>query len=255
MKKKYIFILAAIVIIIAVLIISSVVSKNMNSPKTSVSSNQNANGNNAIPPLSGNGLNNASQPAVTSEEIGQQIKNNAEAAKNQETKISEFTVKDSNGKIVPFRNFLQSSGAKIDEPVLKLSDELEYTLFNCSAASSASPTGLIFEVNKDQDLKSYVSSGDPLKNNVKKWENKMFQDLSPIFFPGESFFQTPIFNETRFDTSNGINSIVIRYANLKSNSGKTFSIDWSMFYDQIFISSNKDCLRQLLNKHQDQLEP
>lgn len=255
MKKKYIIILVVISLPLIALSLKIIFSKNTNTINTNTPPSSNENINNTLPQATGNGSNNISQQAVASEEISRQIKGNTEAAKNQKTKISEFTVKDSEGKIVLFRTFLQSSGLKIDEPVLKLSDELEYTLFNCSLDSSASATGLIFEVNKNQDLKSYVNSVDPLTENVKKWENKMFQGLSPLFFSGESFSQFPSFNETKFDMSNGINTVIIRFANLKAESGKTFSVDWSMFDGKIFISNNKECLRNLLNKYQDQVEP
>lgn len=255
MKKKNIIILAVISLPLIVISLKIIFSKNTSSTNTSIPPSSNENINNTLPQATGNGSNNISQQAVTPEDINRQIKSNIESAKNQKSKISEFTAKDSTGKIVLFRTFLQSSGLKIDEPVLQLSDKLEYALFNCSSDPSASEAGLIFEVNKDQDLKSYVNSVDPLTENVKKWENKIFQDLSPLFFPGESFPQSPSFNETKFEMSNGLNSSTIRFANLKSDSGKTFSVDWSMFDGKIFISNNKECLRKLLNAHQDQLEP
>lgn len=255
MKKKNIIILAVITLPLIALSLKIIFSKNTSSTNTNTPPSSNENVNNTLPQTIGNGSNNISQQAVTPEDVSRQIKSNIEAAKNQKTKVSEFTVKDPDGKIVLFRSFLQSSGLKIDESVLQLSDNSEYTLFNCSSDSSVSAAGLIFEVNKDQDLKSYVNSVDPLTENVKKWESKMFQGLSPLFFPGESFPQSPSFNETKFNMSNDINTVTIRFANLKADSGKTFSIDWSMFDGKIFISSNKDCLRKLLNKYQDQVEP
>ena len=255
MEKKNIFIIIAIILVVAVIVFYIIFSKNMNSTSNNIPLNQSQNSSSTIPRLSGGELNDISQEVIAPQYITDQIKSNIESAKNMESKISEFTVKNSSGENLSFRSFLQSSGLKMDESVLRLSDQTEYSVSNCSTDSFAPATGLIFEVNKDQDLKNYVDSVDRLTEAVKKWENKMFQDLSILFFPGESFSQIPSFNEIRFDTSNNINSVIVRFANLKSESGKTFSVDWSMFNNQIFISNDKECLRNMLNERQDQLEP
>lgn len=256
MKTKNIFILIAIIIIVAIIVLAIILKYVKPLNNGIPADNKNNNTNSDVPPLSGSesGLQ-VSQRTAGIEDMRKQINSNIEAAEKSNSKTSEFTAKTWDGKIMPFRNFLQSNDVKIDESVLKLSDEQEYSQFNCSLNYSAFATGLIFEVNKNQDLKSYLNSVDPLTESVEKWEKNMFQDLAPLFFPGESFSQSPKFSENRFDTSNGINAATIRYANLKADSGKTFSIDWSMFFEQIFISNDKDCLRQQLNKHQEALEP
>jgi len=255
MKKKNIFIIIAMILVVTVVVLYFVLSKKTVLPNDSASLNSNTNVGSAVPQLSTGTSDEVAQGAILPQDIENQIKGNIESAKNTESKVSEVTAKNSSGKNISFQSFLQSSGLKMDESVLRLSDQAAYKVFNCSVDSSNASAGLIFEVNKSQDLKSYLGSVDLLTGNVKKWESKMFQDLSPLFFPGEFFSQVPNFNEVRFDTSNGINSVVIRFANSKSESGKTFSIDWSIFNNQIFISNDKDCLRKILNEHQDKLEP
>ena len=100
-----------------------------------------------------------------------------------------------------------------------------------------------------------ISSYIPKWKKYEKLGEVYISDLSPLFFSGKSFNKEPAFNEIKYTTSNKANIITIRFANSVASSGKQYSIDWGSLNDQIFISNDKDCLRQELDKNADAYEP
>jgi hypothetical protein len=175
---------------------------------------------------------------------------------NSGNQISEKSYKDQSGKIISLNDFAKASGFKIESNVLQNASQKDYTIFSCAKTKGEQPAiGLMLQLRRDVDPKKYQQSYPEMGKNMKNWEKSLFQDLAPLFFPGESFDKEPAFNETKYTTSNKANIVSIRFANLIAVSGKQYSIDWGFLNDQIFISNDKDCLRRELDNNADAYEP
>jgi hypothetical protein len=173
-----------------------------------------------------------------------------------EKQISEKNYKDSTGKIISLNDFAKANGIKIESGVLQDTSQKDYATFSCANDKSGRPAiGLVIQLRRDVDPKKYQQLYPEMEKNMKDWEGAIFQDLSPLFFPGESFDAKPAFSEAKYTTSNKANIISIRFANLIAVSGKQYSIDWGALNDQFFVSNDKNCLRQELDKNADAYEP
>lgn len=248
-RKNILFIIIAIVVLIAALILVLFINMR-NSSQQTTSGQKNETQNFATLP----GAQIAKSPDLS------EVKNSThEELNNVEQKgveISEKNYKDQLGKIISLDDFAKANGIKIEPRVLQNSGQKDYVSFSCAKAENERPAiGLMLQLRRDVDPKKYQQSYSEMEQNMKSWEKTMFQDLAPLFYPGEIFSKEPVFKETKYTTANKANIVPIRFANLSAESGRQYSIDWGFLNDQVFISSDKDCLRHELDKNADAFEP
>ena len=94
-----------------------------------------------------------------------------------------------------------------------------------------------------------------MNENLASWEGIMFSNLSSLLFPDKKISQKPAFKSTKYITENGVVSIDVRYANVKSEDGADLSIDYAVFEENIYIFNNPQCLRKALDRYEPVLEP
>lgn len=248
-SKKNI-IISAIVILAALLVL--IIFLNAKKTSKTVQTNGNSGSTQNIPTLPEAQI--AFDPDLTT--IQKSMQDELANVQNAENQISEKSYKDPSGKIISLVDFVKASGFKIENGVLQNASQKDYASFSCAKAKSERPAiGLMLQLRRDVDPKKYQQLYPEMEKNMKNWEKTMFQDMLALFFPGESFGKEPVFSEAKYTTSNTVNNISIRFANLTAVSGKQYSIDWGFLNDQIFISNDKDCLRRELDQNADSYEP
>lgn len=191
-------------------------------------------------------------------DLGDVKKNTQDELKNVQQKniqISEKIHMDQSGRIIVLDDFVEANEIKIESGVLQSSSQRDYFSFSCAETKEKIPAvGLMLQLRRDVDPKKYQQSYSEMDQFMKQWEASIFQDLSPLFFPGELFHNSPRFVASKYTTTNGVNIVEIRYANLTADSGKQYSIDWGFLNDQIYISNNRDCLRRELDGSADEVD-
>jgi hypothetical protein len=249
-KKNIIITISAIVVLIALLVLIIFLNTKKTSEIVRINGNNGSNQN--IPILPETKI--ASDPDLNT--IQKSMQNELANVQNTGSQISEKSYKDPSGKIISLDDFVKANEFKIESGVLQNASQKDYSSFSCAKTKGERPAiGLMLQLRRDVDPKKYQQSYPDMEKNMKNWEKNMFQDVLALFFPGESFDKDPAFGEAKYTTSNTVNNISIRFANLTAVSGKQYSIDWGFLNDRIFISNGKDCLRRELDQNADAFEP
>src|SRR4030042_3469319 len=244
-KKNLIIVIVAALFVIAAIALALVI----NTQKSSETAEKAGSGTiQSIPSLP------ESQIAVSPDLAGVKNETQSEIASVQqkESQISEKSYRDKSGRIIGLSDFAKENGIKIQEAVLQNSSQKDYKIFFCAKGKNESPaSGIVLQLRRDIDPNRYRELYPKMKNDMKNWEKTIFGDLVSLFFPKESFGKEPAFGETKYTTSNKVNIVPIRYANLTADSGKQYSVDWGFLNDQVFISNDKDCLWRELDLNAD----
>jgi hypothetical protein len=246
---KKILIFGGIVIVLAAISVFLVL-RSAKTPEQAVSNRANERQN--VPTLPENEV--SQSPDLG--EVKKETQSNLASEKNSQKEISEKVYEDKSGKIISLVDFAKANGLKIDGGVVANSSQKDFMTFSCPGKSGDQRSvGIMLQLRRDVDAEKYRLSYPDMEKNMKNWEKNMFSDLASLFFPGESFSKEPAFNVSKYITSNGVNIVEIRYANLEAVSGKQYSVDWGFLGDQVFVSNDKDCLRRELDNNADAYEP
>ena len=248
-RKNIIIIIVAVILLIAVALTLALIVK---SRKLSETVQKNGGVDQNIPSLPESQLAKSPDPSEIKNSVQQELKDTQTNA----SRISEKSYKNSAGQIISLDDFASANGMKFEAGALENSSQKDYRTFFCAKEKNKRPAiGIMLQLRRDVDPKQYQQMFSKMDSDMKKWESTIFSDLSPLFFPEESFSQEPKFSVSKYTTSNKANIIQIHYANLVAISGKNFSIDWGFLNDNIFISNDRDCLRRELDKNADASEP
>ncbi|PIU77744.1 MAG: hypothetical protein COS72_04470 [Candidatus Moranbacteria bacterium CG06_land_8_20_14_3_00_43_56] len=248
-SKKIIIIIIAIILIVATSVLF-IINKTKKSSETVLKTNGGEAQN--IPMLPGAQLAKSPDPSEIKNSVEQGLKD----TQTNSSQISEKSYKNSAGQVISLSDFANANEVKIEAGVLQNSSQKDYTTFSCAKEKNECPAiGIMLQLRRDVDPQQYQQMFSKMNGDMKKWESTIFSDLSPLFFPGESFSREPKFNVSKYTTSNKVNTIQVRYANLIAASGKNFSIDWGFLNDNVFISNDRECLRRELDQNADAYEP
>lgn len=248
-RKNLIFIFAGLIVLVALtLTIIANFRKTIPAEKENVSETGGA-----VPSLPGG------EPlaeSVSPDEIKKSVQEGLNATQKNKDQILKKIYRDNSGRQISLNDFVGANGIKIETGVLQGSSQKDYATYSCVAEKGARPAvGIMLQQRRDVDASKYQQMFSEMEKSMGKWEKTIFADLVPLFFPGETFRDVPKFNSSDYATSNKANTVKVRFANLTSVSGNSYSIDWGFLNDNLLIGNDKNCLRKMFDQNADAYEP
>lgn len=193
---------------------------------------------------------------VNDQDIGQAIKEKIEKSETSGSEMADIEFKDTKNQPLTLNQFETGADVIIKPEIYGNLSQTDFSVFTCSKQlGNAEGLGLIMRFKAGSTAAYYADLYDKMNKNLISWEDTMFNDLSPLLFPGEKNISKPVFKSTEYETENGLEKLDIRYANVKSDSGKNLSIDYTVYAEDIYIFNNPQCLRKVLDKYEPVGEP
>lgn len=156
----------------------------------------------------------------------------------------------------PLEQFKSAANIVIMPEIYSNLSQTDYSIFTCSQKTeNAEGFGFITRFKSGATTAYYADLYKKMNENLASWEGIMFSNLSSLLFPDKKISQKPAFKSTKYITENGVVSIDVRYANVKSEDGADLSIDYAVFEENIYIFNNPQCLRKALDRYEPVLEP
>lgn len=193
---------------------------------------------------------------VDTQNISQSIQENISKAKTsgEETLATKF--QDAKGGALTLDQFKSGANITIKPDIYDNLNETNYSIFSCDDQKlDVKGQGLIMRFKSGTTAAYYADLYKKMDENLASWEKTIFSDLAPLLFSGKKISQNPVFKNTKYTTENGAATIDVRYANVKSDDGSNFSIDYAVYAENVFVFNDPQCLRKALDKYEPVLEP
>jgi hypothetical protein len=255
MNKKYIIITSLVLFVVLVAVAVFISGKNQQD--SIISQNQEQTDNeSAAPSLSPPSLPGMESVEVNSQNLSQSVQENLEKIKMGGKEAVNTKFQSTGSQPLTVEQLRAGSGIVIKPEIYKDLNQEDYSVFSCDGKNSNSAEqGLIMRFNVGETFVQAANSYNKINKNLLSWESSIFSDLSPLLFPGKKISQKPTFKETKYTTENGAAQMDVRYANVKSEDGENFSVDYAVFEENIYIFNSPQCLRKALDKNEPILEP
>jgi len=186
----------------------------------------------------------------------QSIQENISKAETNSQETLDTKFQDTKNQSLPLEQFKTATSITIKPEIYSNLSQTDYSVFTCNLKTeNTKGLGLITRFKPGTAASHYADLYKKINKSLVNWEPIIFSDLASLLFPGKIFSQKPAFKSTKYTTENGIANMDIRYANMKSDDGANFSIDYTVFEENVYIFNNPQCLRKALDKYEPVAEP
>ena len=178
--------------------------------------------------------------------VKEEFQNTLNTVQTKTVALEEINFKD-NDKPITFTEFSDAMDIKLDDSLDNNIDNNYYSVFFCSKSQQERPAvGLKLNFKVAKTVSETAQNYDQIESSLRNWDADIFPDLKNIFFPGSEFSSAiPEFQTTGY--YGDYSYADIRYANFKDTAGNDLSIDYTLLSEMIFISNDKECLREMIN--------